>query len=133
MTAVDTNVLVRFLTGDDPTQEAATRLLFASESIWIAKTVLLETARVLTSSYKFEERAIATALAGLLGLAKVPVEGAKSVASALALTGAGLEFADALDLAGRPDEVEFVSFDKEIVRRGIAARGETGSLAVAAL
>jgi predicted nucleic acid-binding protein len=39
MIAVDTNVLVRLLTGDEPQQEAAARSLFASESIWIAKTV----------------------------------------------------------------------------------------------
>jgi hypothetical protein len=35
--AVDTNVLVRLLTGDEPKQEAAARSLFASETIWIAK------------------------------------------------------------------------------------------------
>ena len=42
MTAVDTNVVVRLLTGDDPAQEAAARALFESGPIWIAKTVLLE-------------------------------------------------------------------------------------------
>jgi predicted nucleic-acid-binding protein len=42
MIAVDTNVLVRLLTGDDPKQTAAARSLFAAEPVWIAKTVLLE-------------------------------------------------------------------------------------------
>ena len=47
MIAVDTNVLVRLLTGDEPEQAAAARRLFASEAIWIGKTVLLETGWVL--------------------------------------------------------------------------------------
>jgi hypothetical protein len=45
--AVDTNVLVRLLTQNDHKQSAAARSLFASGPIWIAKTVLLETGRVL--------------------------------------------------------------------------------------
>ena len=55
MIAVDTNVLVRLLTGDDLKQAAAARSLFAAGPIWIAKTVLLETAWVLRSLYGFEE------------------------------------------------------------------------------
>ena len=58
MTAVDTNILVRLVTGDNPRQAAATKSLFAVEPIWIAKTVLLETACVLRSLYGFENAAI---------------------------------------------------------------------------
>src|SRR6266478_5837026 len=39
MIAVDTNVLIRLLTGDDLKRAAAARSLFASGPIWIAKTV----------------------------------------------------------------------------------------------
>jgi hypothetical protein len=35
MIAVDTNVLVRLLTGDDPKQEAAARSLFADKSLLV--------------------------------------------------------------------------------------------------
>lgn len=38
MTAVDTSVLVRLLTGDDPAQTVAARDLFAAGRIWIAKS-----------------------------------------------------------------------------------------------
>jgi hypothetical protein len=41
--AVDTNVVVRLSTGDDVEQAPAAKSLLAAESIWIAKTVLLET------------------------------------------------------------------------------------------
>jgi predicted nucleic-acid-binding protein len=41
MIAVDTNVVVRLLTADDPKQAAVVRSLFATQPIWIGKTVLL--------------------------------------------------------------------------------------------
>jgi|SRR5579883_2662887 predicted nucleic-acid-binding protein len=121
MTAVDTNVLIRLLTGDDPEQQAAARALFETDQIWIGRTVLLETAWVLQSLYGFEESAISNALTKLLGLPKVHVEDSGAVASALALTAKGLEFADALHLTSRPEGAAFVSFDKSFVRRAIRA------------
>ena len=83
MIAVDTNVLVRLLTADDPKQTAAVRALFAAETIWIAKTVLLETAWVLRSLYGFEETAISDAFTRLLGLKNVLAEHEPSVAARL--------------------------------------------------
>ena len=71
MIAVDTNVLVRLLTGD---QAAAARSLFMSESIWIAKTVLLETDWVLRSLYRSEASAVHDALTRVLGLENVHAE-----------------------------------------------------------
>ena len=117
MLAVDTNVLVRLLTGDHPRQEAAVRSLFASESIWIGKTVLLETCWVLRSLYGFDEAAIRVAFTKLLGLKNVRAEDESSVAAALALTAQGIEFADALHLSSAPPDAQFVSFDKSFVQR----------------
>jgi predicted nucleic-acid-binding protein len=117
MTAVDTNVLVRLLTGDDAEQEAAARALFAAEPIWIAKTVLLETGWVLRSLYGFDEGAIRDAFTKLLGLRNVQVEDEASVAAALALTAHGIELADAMHLSSRPPGADFVSFDQSFVRR----------------
>jgi predicted nucleic-acid-binding protein len=117
MLAVDTNVLIRLLTGDEPKQAAAARVLFASEPIWIAKTVLLETAWVLRSLYGFQADAIRDALMKLLGLKNVRAEDEASMAAALALTAQGIELADALHLNSRPPGAEFVSFDKSFVRR----------------
>jgi len=118
MIAVDTNVLVRLLTGDDPRQEAAARNLFAAgEPIWIAKTVLLETGWVLRSLYGFEDGAVREAFMKLFGLKNVQVEDQASVAAALALTSHGIEYADAIHLSSRPDGAAFVSFDKAFVQR----------------
>src|SRR5689334_10216449 len=117
MTAVDTNVLVRLLTGDHAKQATAARALFAAEEIWIAKTVLLETGWVLRSLYGFEEGAIRDAFLKLLGLRNVHVEDQTSVAAALALTVHGIELADALHLSSKPSGAAFVSFDQPFIRR----------------
>ncbi|MGO9008614.1 MAG: type II toxin-antitoxin system VapC family toxin [Bryobacteraceae bacterium] len=117
MIAVDTNVLVRLLTGDEPKQAAAARRLFASQPIWIAKTVLLETGWVLRSLYGFEQSAIVEAFTKLLGLKNVKAEDESSVAAALALVAHGVEFADAMHLGSRPPGAQFVSFDKSFVQR----------------
>ena len=117
MTAVDTNVVVRLLTGDDPKQAAAAKSLFQRQPVWIAKTVLLETAWVLRCLYGYEESAIRQAFIRLLGLKNVHVEDEPSVAAALALTAQGIDLADALHLSSRPPGAVFASFDRSFVRR----------------
>lgn len=117
MIAVDTNVLVRLLTGDDPRQAAAARSLFAAESIWIAKTVLLETGWVLRSLYGFEDEAISDAFTKLLGLHNIHVEDESAVAAALMLAAEGIELADAMHATSRPLGAKFVSFDRTFVQR----------------
>jgi predicted nucleic-acid-binding protein len=116
MTAVDTNVVVRLLTGDDVQQAAAAKSLVAEQPIWIAKTVLLETGWVLRSAYGFSEVAVRDAFGKLLGLKNVHAEDQPAVAAALALTVHGLEFADALHLSSRPPGAAFVSFDEDFIR-----------------
>ena len=117
MTAVDTNVVVRLLTADDPKQSAAAKTLFRQQPVWIAKTVLLETGSVLRGLYDYEESAIREAFIKLLGLKNVHVEDEPSVAAALALTAQGIDLADALHLTSRPAGAVFVSFDRSFVRR----------------
>lgn len=117
MTAIDTNVLVRLLTGDHPKQTAAAKSLFAAGPIWIAKTVLLETDWVLRSAYGFEDRAIVDAFKKLLGVENVHAEDELSIATALSLAAQGIGLADALNLSSRPPGAKFVSFDRSFVRR----------------
>ena len=121
MTAVDTNVVVRLLTGDDPKQAGAARSLFASGPIWIAKTVLLEAGWVLRGLYGYDESAIHEAFMKLLGLKNAHMEDESSVAAALALAVHGIELADALHLSSKPPGAVFVSFDQPFVRRAMRA------------
>jgi predicted nucleic-acid-binding protein len=102
MTSVDTNVIVRLLTGDDIEQAASTKSLVSAEPIWIAKTVLLEGGWVLRSVYGFNEHAVHDAFGKLLGLKNVRAEDEAAVAAALALMTHGIELADALHLSSSP-------------------------------
>lgn len=118
MNAIDTNVLVRMLFNDHPEQAALSRALFGDQPIvWIAKTVLLETAWVLRGTYGFTDKAISEAFRELLGISNVQMEDALAVADALSLTTAGLAFADALHLCSRPPDANFITFDRSLVRQ----------------
>jgi len=117
MLAVDTNVLVRFLTGDHKEQAATATVLFTHESLWIAKTVLLETAWVLGDAYGFQQPEICESLINVIGLENVQIEDEPAVSAALVLAQQGVSFADALHLSSRPSGCGFVSFDRTLVRR----------------
>jgi predicted nucleic acid-binding protein len=128
MTAVDTNVLVRLLTGDDPRQCAAAKALFEAEPVWIAKTVLLETAWVLRRLYGFDDCALRDALTKLLGLDNAHAEDEAAVAAAFRLAAGGVELADAIHLTSRPPGAAFATFDRAFAR--LATRAGASGVSV---
>ena len=100
MIAVDTNVLVRCLTLDDPTQVPAARALLGhGNGVFVAKTVLLELEWVLRAAYKLPRTTIHLALERLLGLPNLSAEDPDQLRQALDGYSGGLDFADALHLA----------------------------------
>lgn len=117
MTAVDTNIIVRLLTGDDAKQSQKARSLFKNHEIFIPDTVLLETEWVLRFAYKFEPAAINGALVNLLGLPNVRISRPEMLAKALDWQRQGLDFADALHLAASQEQERFVTFDAKLVRK----------------
>lgn len=118
MIAVDTNVLVRLLVGDDLTQRDRAAALFAhAEAILIAKTVLLEAAWVLQSAYAFPRTDVADALGKLAGLPNVVVEDAERVAQALGHAQRGVDVADALHVASSSEAETFYTFDQRLIRQ----------------
>lgn len=121
MVAVDTNVLVRFLTHDHPGQTAKAVSLFQSQEIWLSKTVILETHWVLSRLFGFPPPAINQSIERLLALPNVRAEDATSVRQALDWCAHGLEFADALHLASRGPASRFVTFDARFSKRALGA------------
>lgn len=118
MLAVDTNVVVRLLVADDDDQHARARHLFATRTLWIPVTVVLETEWVLRSAYGFSPDAIGTAISGLTRLANVTVENLDAVTFAIDALGKGIDFADALHLASARTATEgLVTFDAKFVHR----------------
>ncbi|WP_456384945.1 type II toxin-antitoxin system VapC family toxin [Desulfolithobacter sp.] len=117
MFGIDTNIIVRLLTGDDEPQFLKARHIFSTEQIFIADTVLLETERVLRFAYKFKPDEIRQALTKLLGLENVHVNRPENLAEVLRLYGEGLDFADAMHLTASSRYKIFLTFDKAFLRR----------------
>ncbi|WP_372731109.1 type II toxin-antitoxin system VapC family toxin [Novosphingobium sp.] len=118
--AIDTKVIVRLLTADDPVQAEAAKQIIQEGDVFIGVTVLLQTERVLRAAYGFGANDIAAAIRNLAGLSQVTVEEAGAVAQALDWTAKGMDFADALHLARSAHCSEFVTFDRKLA---IKAKG----------
>jgi len=102
MIGIDTNVLVRFLVGDDRRQLEKARSLIKlassrGEAILISLLVLLEAEWVLRSRYGLAKTDILRAFSGLLDAAELTIEDETSVEQALFLwKESQVEFADCL-------------------------------------
>ena len=71
MIAVDSNIVVRFLTGDDEVQAKKAAVLFKKQDVYIADTVILESEWVLRYAYHFPVEDICRALIKLFGLPNI--------------------------------------------------------------
>ena len=120
MPAVDTNVVVRLLTGDDTAQHRIGLKLFDTEEIFIPDTVLLETEWVLRAAYGLAPTSICHAIKKILGLPNVTVANGPQVAQAVAWHEGGLDFADAFHLAQCQGQQSLKTFDSDFVKRAKA-------------
>jgi predicted nucleic acid-binding protein len=116
MIAIDTNLVVRYLTGDHPEQAAKARALIDSAQVFVGTAVLLEAEWVLRRVYGYAAAPLAKALRGFAGLRYVTLEDPALAAQALDWMEAGLDFADALHLAKAADCEAFVTFDQRFAR-----------------
>jgi predicted nucleic-acid-binding protein len=129
MAALDTNVVVRLIVGDDLKQARAAERLVASEPCTIAVSVLMECEWVLRGSYKLDVAVIASSFRDLLALQNIDALDPVLTQQALQGYEAGLDFAGALHAAQRRDGERFLTFDRQLARRAPKA----GVLAVALL
>ena len=117
MIAVDTNVVVRYLVEDDVAQTDRAEVVLRSGAVLVPKTVILETAWVLRTRYRFDRGAIAGGLGRLFGLPGVTVEQPEAVARALELYEQGFDLGDALHLASSRRADAFATFDHALRRK----------------
>ncbi|PTN34886.1 type II toxin-antitoxin system VapC family toxin [Desulfonatronum sp. SC1] len=117
MIAIDTNVVVRFLTRDDERQYAkAFQMIRNAPRIFLSDTVILETEWVLRHAYGFSSKEIHSAMTALFGLENIVLRDARALSAALAWYMAGSDFADALHLALCAHCQELFTFDKAFFR-----------------
>jgi predicted nucleic acid-binding protein len=117
---VDTNVLVRHLTGDSPAQAArATRLLQQADELLLPDLILAEMACVLESFYETPRAQVAETLRAVLAFPAIRVVDDELLLRAVEVyNGHRLDFADAYLVASaeRTGVGEVVSFDRSIDR-----------------
>lgn len=121
MLAIDTNVVVRYLTNDHPEQSPRARRVIDDHPVFVAVTVILEAEWVLRSAYGYDQATIVRALRAFGGLPMVEIEDAQIVSSALDLVETGVDFADALHLGKSAHCTGFATFDRKLIRAAQAA------------
>ncbi len=120
MLAIDTNILVRLVIDDDPRQATAARALLEEHQVLVASTVLLEAEWVFRSAYGLGPAEALASLKAICGLPAVILAEPDRVAAALAWASDGMDFADALHLAGSEGCDQFVTFDRKLARTAAA-------------
>lgn len=119
MRAVDTNVLVRLITRDDPAQVRSAEG-FVAPGAWVSQLVLTETAWVLDAVYERSAEQIALALDMLLSHEKLSLQDADVVSAALAQfrNRPALGFSDclALEIARKAGHLPLGTFDRDLAK-----------------
>ena len=114
MRAVDTNIIVRYLTGDEPEQAARAKAAIDAGDVFAGTTVMLESEWVLRSVYGHAGKEVAAALRAFAGLPGVSVENSAQLAKALDRAEMGMDFADALHLGAAARCDAFLTFDRRL-------------------
>ena len=119
MRAVDTNVLVRLVTRDDPRQVALAED-FVAPGAWVSHLVLAETTWVLASVYELEASKIAAAVEMILSHRELSVQEPDVVTRALDhyRKKPSLGFSDCLivEVARRAGHLPLGTFDRNLVK-----------------
>ena len=125
MRAVDTNVLVRLITRDDPKHVTAAES-FVAKGAWVSHLVLAETVWVLESVYELDAEGRATAVDMLLNHRSLTLQDPDVVTAALARFRhkPSLGFSDCLvlEIARKAGHVPLGTFDRDLGKLAGAER-----------
>ncbi len=125
MRAVDTNVLVRLITRDDPRQAAAADA-FVAAGAWVGHLVLAETTWVLSAVYDLAPTEIGTAVEMLLNHQHLTIQDGAVVVAALEHYRGNprMSFSDCLvlEIARKAGHLPLGTFDRQLARLGGAQK-----------
>ena len=122
MIALDTNVLVRLVTGDDPAQarRVAARI-DTGDAFFVPLTVALELEWVLRGAYALAPDRVVAAFEALLSIRNLRFADDQLLARALNQYRMGLDFAGALHLEAAQGCSAMLSFDTQFRKRAARA------------
>jgi predicted nucleic-acid-binding protein len=115
MIAVDTNVVVRFLTRDEPKQSALAADCVA-EGVFVSDTVLIETEWVLRHAFGWRRARINHALRTFLAIEQVSVSQRDHLLWALDRHREGADLADMVHLVAARGQAAFATLDRKLAR-----------------
>jgi predicted nucleic-acid-binding protein len=117
MRAIDTNVLVRLITRDEPKQAAAADA-FVAKGAWVSHIVLVEAAWILVSVFDLTSMEIAKAIEMLLNHESIVLQESEVVLAALTLLRKkpSLGFSDCLvlEIARKSGNLPLGTFDQNL-------------------
>ena len=131
--ALDTNILVRFLTDDDPDQSVVASdiigALTPEEPGFVCREVVVELVWVLERAYKYSRADITRALEGLLSASELMIEASKDMGAILPLyEDKGFGFSDLMirQAAHKSGAKVLMTFDKKAAQLdGVELAGVT--------
>ncbi len=116
MIAFDTCMLVRFLADDDQAQADLAEALMRDNTVFLPRTVLLETEWVLRSRYHKKREELLSFFKLLLKIENVVLEDAVQFEETITWYGMGADFADAMHLAAC-EQVVLYTFDRDFCKQ----------------
>ena len=117
MLAIDTNIVIRFLTRDHEGLARRAFEIVSNNEVFVPVTVVLEAEWVLRDAYEMPRDEVIRELRRFCGLERVTVASADAVKRALDYAEHGLDVADALHLAQAAECEAFVTLDKPLARK----------------
>jgi len=115
--AIDTNVALRLILGDDEKQGAAIARLMARSPLFVSLTVLVEVGWVLESRYRLPRDHVANAIACLLTLDGIEIARARLIDWAVDRYRAGADWADLIHVIAASKLDGFATLDRDLHRR----------------
>ena len=116
MLSVDTNVLARYLLGDDPLQKPIAERVIA-DGAYVSLTVLLETHWLLHSRYRLAAHQIIEAIGVLRENANIQIEADEWLDWMLDRLSHGANFADLVHLVASENQSAFATFDQAMAKQ----------------
>ena len=117
MLAIDTNIVIRFLTRDHEAQARKALDIVSNSDVFVPVTVILEAEWVLRDVYEMPRHEVIRELRRFCGLERMTVGAAEAVWRALDYAEQGLDVADALHLAQTLECEALVTFDRPLARK----------------
>lgn len=116
MRAVDTTILTRYVLDDDAVQSPLAAAILDTPC-YASDTVLVETAWLLSSRFRFDRADLAATLRDLVRLPSLTVSDTDLVEWAIDRFAAGADFPDMMHLLSARHADVFVSFEKELAKQ----------------